>query len=284
MTNYTYKKISQVAETCYNNTKKEYRNGIDSKWSYYISKAILTPKKDVARIGVNDAPNPYKNGYISRTIQKNDYIKLIKDFVKFVETKKRLPNFVQIGKTKVRLKLWTAFVSYILYKYNKHGKLPSYQNINSKIYIKPTETDNEVYNYFVKKTNKKPKTIDEVLGYMQGKGYGGYYDDKLSNKQVIDGLIDTDDDLDANCVDSLQMLINMGKAMGYDTKCIHVQCRSSGTGHVFGKFRHKTYTGNTWITRDPASVLTGNSIQSVWCGDGYLLAENPDWFNENLNR
>ena len=283
MSNHTYKEISKVAETCYNNTKKEYRNGINSKWSYYIAKAILT-HTDVKKIGVHDAPNPYKDGHISRTIKKNDYIQLIKDYVQFVETKGRLPNFVLINGIKVRLKLWTAFVSYILYKYNKNDKLPSYQNINSKIYIKPTETGNVVYDYFTKKTHKKPKTIDEVLTYMQGKGYGGYYDDKLSNKQVIDGLINTDDDLDANCVDSLQMLMNMATAMGYESKCIHVQCRTSGTGHVFGKFRHPIYTENTWIIRDPASVLTGNDIRSVWCSDGYILAENPDWFLENLNR
>jgi hypothetical protein len=102
-----------------------------------------------------------------------------------------------------------------------------------------------------------------------------------SNKSCIDRM---NEYKGINCVDSLQFVMNMTDDMGYDSKCIHVECRSSGTGHVFGKFRHKKYTDNEWITRDPASVLAGNGIRSVWCEDGYVLAENPEWFLENLHR
>ena len=277
MSTYTYKKICSIAETCYTNTKKEYKNGIDSKWSYYISKAILTPENDIKRIGVKDAPNPIEGDYISRTIQKADYLSLIKDFVNFVEKKGRLPNFVYIGKLRVRLKLWTAFVSYILYKYNKNSKFPGYQNITSKIYIKPTETSNEVYDYFTQKTRKKFKTLDEILEYVAANfTYQFYFDDVKSNKQVTDTK-------SGNCTDLLQWLCNMVEALGYEWKCIHVQCRTSGTGHVFGKFRHKTNTGNKWVTRDIACIADNHEF-CIWCGDGYILAENPDWWLANLHR
>ena len=91
------------------------------------------------------------------------------------------------------------------------------------------------------------------------------------------------DDFAGNCTDLMQWLANMAQAMGYDWKCIHVECRVSGIGHVWGKFRHKTYTENAWINRDPSAVC-GNSIRNMWCEDGYLLAENPSWWMENLNR
>jgi hypothetical protein len=277
MSVYTYQKISSMAGTCYNNTKKKYANGIDNKWSYYISKAILNPKKDIKRIGVKDAPAPIEGDYISRTINKTDYLELIKDFVNFVEKKGRLPNFVYIGKLRVRLKLWTAFVSYILYKYNTNKKFPGYQNINSKIYIRPTETGNAVYDYFTQKTRKKFKTLDEILEYVAANfTYQFYFDDVKSNKQVSDTK-------SGNCTDLLQWLINMVTPLGYEWKCIHVQCRTSGTGHVFGKFRHKTNTGNKWITRDIACIADNHEF-CVWCEDGYILAENPDWWLANLHR
>ena len=136
MTVHKYKDIVNKAKTCYNNTKKEYKNGIKDNWSYYISKAIIT-KSDVKKIGVQDAPKPINGEYISQTIQKADYINIIKNFIAFVENKKRLPNYVLFGKKKISTTLYTAFVSYILYKYAKTGKYPTKQTIKTDIYKKP---------------------------------------------------------------------------------------------------------------------------------------------------
>lgn len=283
MSIYTYKKISDIAESCYVNTKKKYKNGIDSKWSYYICKAILTPKKDVTRIGVKDAPNPYKDGHISRTVKKDDYLKLIKDYVQFVEKNKRLPNYVKVDNIKVRLKLWTAFVSYILYKYNKNKKLPSYQNINSKIYINPSESQNEVYKYFVKVFGNFGDTIDGALSKIQDRGYGYYYDDVYSNKQSIDRMKKGQG---VNCTDSCHVFYNIlleliRKGKYKKVECIHVHC-SGGDGHV--RLRITLNDGDK-IYRDPACALSDNgSYTCNWCMNGEVLAVDPNWFIENLNR
>ena len=283
MSIYTYKKISDIAESCYVNTKKKYKNGIDSKWSYYICKAILTPKKDVTRIGVKDAPSPYKDGHISRTVKKDDYLKLIKDYVVFVEKNKRLPNYVKVDNIKVRLKLWTAFVSYILYKYNKNKKLPSYQNINSKIYINPTEPQNEVYKYFVKVFGNFGDTIDGALSKIQDRGYGYYYDDVYSNRQSIDRMKKGQG---VNCTDSCHVFYNIlleliRKGKYKKVECIHVHC-SGGDGHV--RLRITLNDGDK-IYRDPACALSDNgSYTCNWCINGEVLAIDPDWFLENLSR
>ena len=276
MTVHTYKEILGKAKTCQNNVKKNYKLGIDYKWSYYIAKAILKPKTDIKKGTFKDCKNP-SGTHISRQISKADYLDIAKRYVAYVEKHKTFPNFATFKSYNIRPRLLTIFFANILVSYDKNGKLPSEININSKCFTKPSETGNEVYDYFVKKTGKKLKTLDDILEYVCNYcHYQGYYDDQKSNKQVTDTK-------SGNCVDLLQWLMNMTKPLGYESKCIHVECRSSGTGHVFGKFKHKTNTGGKWITRDPAAVCQ-NDIHNVWCEDGYLLAENPSWFMENLNR
>lgn len=277
MSVYTYKKIIGKAEDCKKSVKNEYKLGINYKWGYYFAKAILKPKTDIKKGTFADCKNP--NGtHISRQISKSDYLKLAKNYVNYIEKNKQFPNFAYYGDYRIRPRLLTIFFANILVDYDKNGKLPSKLNITSKCFIKPVETGNAVYDYFRKVTGKSYKTIDEFLTYISNYYvYEGYFDDKYSNKQVIDKKR-------GNCVDLLQMMTNWAKANGYECKCIHVQCRVSGTGHVFGKFKHKTNTGGKWITRDPAAVAGGNDIHKVWCEDGYKLAENPSWFLENLNR
>ena len=276
MSVHTYKELISKAKTCQNNVKKNYELGISYRWSYYFAKAIINPKTDIKKGTFNDCKNPIGT-YISRQISKADYLDIAKRYVAYIEKNKRFPNYATYKDYQIRPRLLTIFFANILVSYDKNGKLPVEMNINSKCFTKPTETGNVVYDYFVKKTGKKPKTMDEVLEYVCNYfHYQGYFDDQKSNKQVMDSK-------SGNCVDLLQWLINMLKPLGYEGKCIHVECRKSGTGHVFGKFRHKKNTENKWVTRDPAAVCQ-NSIRNVWCDDGYLLAENPSWFMSNLNR
>jgi len=277
MSVHTYKELISKAKTCQSNVKTKYELGINYKWSYYFAKAILKPNTDIKKGSFADCKNPSGN-YISRQISKSDYLKLAKNYVNYIEKNKRFPNFANYGDYQIRPRLLTIFFANILVSYAKTGKLPGEMNINSKCFTKQSETGNVVYDYFSKVTGKSYKTIDEFLAYISKYYvYEGYSDDKYSNKQVIDKKR-------GNCVDLLQMMMNWAKAKGYECKCIHVQCRVSGTGHVFGKFKHKTNTGGNWITRDPAAVAGGHDVHKVWCEDGYKLAENPSWFLANLNR
>ena len=271
MAKYTYKQIQDKAKAVKKNVEKNYKNGVDSNWSYYFAKAIIT-KKDVTKLTIKEAKNQ-QGEHISRGISKSDYTDMAKRYVKYVETHKQLPNYLTYKDIKIAPHLLTAFFAKVI-----ANNYPSTQNINRKWYTKPSETDTKVYDYFTKKTGKKYNTIDEFLGFLSSHYYyQKYYDDKKSNTEVIDSE-------SGNCTDLLQMMINWAKAKGYECKCIHVQCRSSGTGHVFGKFKHKKHTGGNWITRDPAAVAGGHDIHRVWCEEGYKLAENPSWFMQNLNR
>lgn len=278
MSVFTYKQIVNEAKKCIKSINENQELGIYPQRGYYFAKAILTPHKDIKRIKtLKPAPNP-KGNYISRQVSKDKYLEMAKYLVYFAEKKGRMRNYLDLNANKkLSEKVYVMMLADILVQYDQKGKLPKEINVNSKRFIKPTETGNVVYDTFVKTTGLRPKTLDEVLDYVcEYMHYDGYFDDQESNAEVIKYK-------SGNCVDLLQWLINMVTPLGYDWKCIHVECRQSHIGHVFGKFRHKQYTDNEWITRDPAAVCQ-NSIHNVWCEDGYLLAENPDWFLENLHR
>lgn len=42
------------------------------------------------------------------------------------------------------------------------------------------------------------------------------------------------------------------------------------------------HTGGSWIYRDPAAVLDGNSVSSNWCMNGTILAYDPAWIFSDL--
>lgn len=277
MSVYTYNGLVKKAEECYKNVNTKYKLDMTDKWSYYFAKAILNPKKDIKRIDFKDNTAP-KQDKISRQASKKEYLHLAEKLVKFVEEKHRLPDWVNYGNFKLSPRLLTYTFSKVLIKYNKNGKLQSEVTLANKVFTKPTETGNIVYDYACKKYGKKFKTLDEILNYVISHfKYQYYYDDHKSNKEVTDSK-------SGNCTDLLQWLINMATALGYDAKCIHVKCRSSGGGHVFGKFRHKKHTNNKWIVRDIAAIASSKDLHHVWCSDGILQAENPSWFMMNLHR
>ena len=279
MTAHSYKTIVTKAKYIKNNVEKDYKLGESALWSYYIAKAILTPKKEVTRVGFSNAPNP-TGDHISNQIYKKDYLKVAKYLVDFVEKRNRLPNYIQWNNKKIRVRDYCYMFARILVYYDSKNAYPAYANINTKCWTKPDETGNVVFDYWVKKFGFKPKLIDDVCDYiLKHFEYEYYYDDQKSNKQVIDSMA-------GNCTDLSQMLSNMADALGYDWKCIHTQCRQSGTGHVYLKLRKKGSTGNFFI-RDVACIAD-ESTYCVWCntdtGAGYKLAENPSWWLANRQR
>lgn len=271
-----YSKIVKIAKEIRKNVQSKQKLGRSTKWSYYIAKAILNPNTDVKTIQITKAFNPQQDK-ISQTVSKKKYLAVIKEYVEFVELNHRLPNYIIYDAKKVKPRVLTYIFAKILRYQNKYGKLPDSVNISYKAFLPPV-TSNEVYDYFYKKTGKKYKTIDDLLAYIQKNGRYIYeYDDVRTNKQVVNCMC-------GNCTDWLQFLINMVEPMGYEWKCLHVQC-SSGVGHVRGKFKHKEHTNGEWIYRDPASVANGGAITSNWCTQNYiLLSQNPSWFLEGLRR
>ena len=281
MTKYSYKQVLNVAKSCQNNVKKQYKLGVTNKWSYFFAKAILQPNKTYNQFNYHAPANPTGN-YISRQIVKNDYIDCCKRLVQYVETNKRMPNYISWRNFKIHPTLFTEVLSRVLIYYGTHKTLPKYANINSKVFKKETETVNEVYSYFVKVFGTFDNTIDGALRKIAGKGYGYYYDDQYSNKESINRMKTGQG---VNCTDSCQVFYNIlseliKKGKYKKVECLHVKC-SGGDGHVRLRI---TLNDGSYIYRDPAAVLDSGNITHNWCSNGTLLAVNAGWFLNNLNR
>jgi hypothetical protein len=270
-----------VAKACQANIKKEYKLGVTSKWSYFFAKAILQPNKVYNQFNY-PAPQQPHGDYLSRQITMNDCLDCCKRLVKYVETNKRMPNYIAWKNFKISPALFTEVLSRVLIYLDTHKTLPKYANINSKAFTEETETVNEVYSYFVKVFGSFDNTIDGALQKIAGKGYGYYYDDVYSNKESINRMKTGQG---VNCTDSCQVfynimlqLIKLGKYKRVE--CLHVKC-TGGDGHVRLRI---TLNDGDYIYRDPAAVLDSGNITHNWCSNGTLLAVNPGWFLNNINR
>lgn len=277
MTEYTYKSILTKAKTIKNNVETNYEIGVSASWSYYIAKAILKPNKNVEKITIKKAEKSTGNNF-SRQIYQDAYKDMAERLVKYVNKHKQMPNNIKVYNKLMRVSDYTYMFARILVYYNKKGKLPNHAEVNSKAFTKPTEYPNKVYGLWVKYIKTKPKCLDDVCDYVKAHfDYLFYNDDVRSNEQVIK-------DKAGNCTDLLQMLINMAEAMDYDWEVYHVKCNVSGVGHVYGRFKKKGT--NNWFVRDIACIAD-ESRYCIWCeagNGGNLLAKNPYWFLQNLNR
>jgi hypothetical protein len=276
---YTYATILSKAKAIKTKAEKEYQKPAGA-WSYYICKAILKPKTSIKKITVNGADHSTGNDF-SRQITKSQYIDMAKRLIKYVETNHQIPNYITVAGKNMRVSDYTYMFARILVYYDSHNQLPAYANVNSKAFTKPTESGNAVFDYFVKVFGNIT-SIDDALEKISGRGYGYYYDDVYSNRTSIDRMHNGQG---VNCTDSCQVFYNIIEALIHKGKyrkveCLHVQC-SGGDGHVRLRI---TMNDGSYIYRDPAAVLSSGDITYNWCSDGELLAVNPSWFMENLNR
>jgi len=281
MATHSYTDIVKKAKEVKKNVEKEYKTGVANQWGYYFAKAVVKPKTAITKITITNASKP-QGDYISNQITKKDYLDVANRLIKYVEKNKQMPNYVTWGKKKIRVRDYIYMLARVLVYYYDKKEYPKYANINTKCWTKPTEYHNDVYDYFIKVFGSFGDTIDGALAKVSGKGYGYYYDDTYSNKQSIDRM---KSGLGVNCTDSMQVFYNIvlvliKKGKYKKVECLHVKC-SGGDGHV--RMRITKNDGTTFL-RDPACTLDEGGTCN-WCTRGYtLLAIDPSWFMQNLNR
>ena len=273
-----FNEIVKFADKCIYNVEHKQTASIDSvrnytTLAYLFSKAILRIGKDTGIKRIKE--NKKRVGYpLDKNVNKNSYLEACRWYVTWCDNHQdTAPSHVQIDKG-VAIWVWTYATARIIRYYNTHKQLPNTVYLTNKPFRKEPTVD-DVYSYFVSKFGKVG-SIDEALEKVQGAGYGYYYDDVYSNRTSIDRM---KQGLGVNCTDSCQVFWHIGKQLGYQVRCIHVLC-SGGDGHVRLQFNK----GNGWFDRDPAAVLNGSDVTHIWCSTGTVLAVNPDWFMENLNR
>lgn len=279
-----YKDIVEYAKKVIYNVENKQTASVDrtrnyTTLAYLFSSAITRIGRDTGIKKIKE--NNKKVGYpIDKNIYKKEYLDACKWYVKWCDSHNdTAPSYVKVDKG-INVWTWTYATAKIIVYYNLHKELPNYVYVTNKYFRQESKNTDEVFDYFCKVFGKVD-SIDGALSKVQGAGYGFYYDDKYSNKESIDRI---KKGLGVNCTDSCHLFWHIGKGLGYDVRAIHIMC-SSGTGHIRLQFRHTVNTGGLWINRDPASVLSGNSVTSIWCGsNSTYLATNPQWFLENLNK
>ena len=273
--------IVKQARLLKKNVESDYKMGMNSKWAYYFAKAIITVNTDVKKITFDEAKNP-SGSHISRQIPKKDCFNMCRRLIKYVETNKKMPNYVAWNDYAIIPRLLAYALARMLIYYADNGAFPKYVNFNDKCYTKPTESENEVYKYFVETFGDFGDTIDGALEKVEGRGYAYYYDDVYSNRNSINRLRDYDG---INCTDSCHVFYNImleliKKGKYKKVECLHVMCSSGG--HV--KLRITLNDGDR-IIRDPACAISdnGNGYTCNWCTND-PIAVDPSWFMENLYR
>ena len=123
---YTYKEIVAKARELKKGVEKEKKLTVSPKWTYYFAQAILHPKQNITRIGTFDKVKIYKA----------DYIKCAKQLIKFVETKKRLRNYLDWNNKKIRVRDYAYNLAKILVYYDDHKVLPNYNTIDTSVWDK----------------------------------------------------------------------------------------------------------------------------------------------------
>lgn len=284
--NITKDKALRIAQTVYKsvNEKQEIPvfNGISRyQLPYLLAKAVLNPTKTIVVSDIKAYTKPDWT-YISRDVKQADYLELAGNLVDWVNKNRQLPNYLKYMDYKISTAVYTYVFACILIFYHTKNRYPAYWNFNNKVFVKPTETTNEVYSYFVKVFGSFGDTIDGALSKVDGRRYAYYYDDVYSNKQSIDRI---KQGLGVNCTDSCHVFYNIMLALIEKGKykkveCLHVMCSSGG--HV--KLRITLNDGST-IIRDPACALSdnGKGYTCNWCTNT-PIAVDPDWFMENLKR
>lgn len=115
--------------------------------------------------------------------------------------------------------------------------------------------------------------IDDALSKIQGNGYSFYFSDGYNMYDTIVRIYNGDG---ANCYDSAELFYHLMLGMNtkygrnYEPQYLHVWCPSSGYDHIRLRFKSN---GQGWYYRDPASVLSGNGVESNWCGTSSNILE-----------
>ena len=149
----TWKQIKWKAKEIKANVEKDYKLGVYEQWGYYIAKAIIKPYTDIPRnksMGI--APKPVGDK-VKMRISKNDYVKLAKDLIYFVEKKNRMRNYLDYNGKRIRCRLYVYMFSKVLVYYTEHKQLPNYVDINYKAFYPPT-----------------PKPVIELHDYLTDEG------------------------------------------------------------------------------------------------------------------
>lgn len=117
-------------------------------------------------------------------------------------------------------------------------------------------------------------SLTGFLNKCRGRGYGYYYGDVRTLAEESTTI------KNLNCTDGSQLLVHLGKEMGYECHYVHIKCLVSGGGHVIAKIKGKEFSNYTYI--DLAAMLSTTTMATIgkgWCFDAIPVngVVDPPW-------
>lgn len=159
------------------------------KLLYILSKAVQNPNKTVTDKKVDNAPNPNGNN-ISKNLTRNEYQKLAKSTVKYIDEKGTAPNYTMYQNYNVSVKLQLYGYSKIIVYYNEHSN-----TLPLTCWFKYSDVKNTTSNNTnTTKTTKTSTSTNKKYGHATKKGADnmgqntGYYCACHSLQEVIRNL------------------------------------------------------------------------------------------------
>ena len=250
--------------------------------AYCMAYGLHHLKSDIEIPNFNKWTN-LKGEHINTNVKLNEIKDQCRRVYNHILNNNEAPSSVLVKADKnylISTKVWIYSIAKTVVYYDTNKQLPLQTLYRSDAFVKPTPVKSyseEIFDYFSSKFGK-PSSIDDALSKIQGKGYGFYYDDKLNNYQTIDGLAGNGQK--PNCTDIHHVFWHIGKVLGYNVRAVHVWCRTSNVGHIRLDFNR----GDGWFSRDASAVADGECVSCIWCSNGDILAYNPSWFTQNLQR
>ena len=287
--------------------KIDRNNYTTEEFLYLMSKAIINlNKKDKSTIKIkymDKAVSPFSRE-LSGRIYKNEYLKLSKNIIKFMDKYSKAPNYVMSSLGNIPYNQTVHIYAKILNFYNDEKILCNYVNLEklsnfNKITIKGADESHNLINsvlndkyknenlkkYLSSSTNcqstnaqiiKIAKSITSSIKdtYLKSKAIFEYVRDKISYTNYNNtkkGAIQTLTQKSGNCVDKTHLLIAIARACGIPARYVHgTNCRFT-SGHVYGHVWAQLLIGNTWIVADSTSSRNSLGIVNNWNTNSYYL-------------
>jgi len=233
--------------------------------------------KKTSSVSVKTVSNPTNPSQTvkSGTLTKANYVKYAGDLKKFIDTNKRLPNYLTTSQGNMRYESLIYAYSKVIIFYGDNKRLPNTLSVTPWTVKSTSEgSSTTVSSQYLKATTDAPSnsttiknlaasiTAGKTTTYAKAQAIFNWVRDKLTYSfyyNTIKGALGAYSSRSANCCDTSHLLVALTRAAGIPARYQHGDCQfSSGWfGHVWAQ----VYVDGKWYNTD--AIEDANTFGSI---------------------
>ncbi len=233
--------------------------------------------KKTSSVSVKTVSNPTNPSQTvkSGTLTKANYVKYAGDLKKFIDTNKRLPNYLTTSQGNMRYESLIYSYSKVIIFYGDNKRLPNTLSVTPWTVKSTSEgSSTTVSSQYLKATTDAPSnsttiknlatsiTSGKTTTYAKAQAIFNWVRDKLTYSfyyNTIKGALGAYSSRSANCCDTSHLLVALTRAAGIPARYQHGDCQfSSGWfGHVWAQ----VYVDGKWYNAD--AINDANTFGSI---------------------